>query len=88
MLLQVPDSPSPKKQKKNKKKTVQRFRWEDKKLEFLIKCLAGVKADYEFRGIDFESDLTALYSDAGAKMAKIDNKNNVRPVEETSMALA
>ena len=50
--------------------------------------MAGVKADYEFRGIDFESDLTALYSDAGAKMAKIDNKNNVRPVEETSMALA
>ena len=46
---------------KNLKKTVQRFRWGDEKLETLIKCLA--------RGLYFESDLVKLYSDVQVKMA-------------------
>ena len=58
---------------KNLKKTVQRFRWGDEKLETLIKCLA--------RGLYFESDLVKLYSDVQVKMAVWQKW----PVEETSM---
>ena len=64
---------------------MQRFRWGDEKLESLIKCLASVKADYEFRGLDFESDFLKLYSDVQAKMADIHDKNDFGPVEETSI---
>ena len=64
---------------------MQRFRWGDEKPESLIKCLTSVKADYEFRGLDFESDLVKLYSDVRAKMAEVYDKNDFGPVEETSM---
>ena len=50
---------------------MQRFRWGDEKLEPLIKCLASVKANYEFRGLDFESELVKPCSDVRAKMAEI-----------------
>ena len=50
---------------------MQRFRWGDEKLKSLIKCLTSVKADYEFRGLEFESNLVKLYSDVRDKMAKI-----------------
>ena len=64
---------------------MQRFCWGDEKLESLIKCLTSVKADYEFRGLDFESDLVKLHSNVRAKMAEIYDKNDFGPVEETSM---
>ena len=47
--------------------------------------MTSVKAAYEFRGLDFESDLVKLYSDVRAKMAEIYDKNDFGPVEETSM---
>ena len=47
--------------------------------------MASVKAEYEFRGLDFESDLIKLYSDVGAKMAETYDKNDFGPVEETSI---
>ena len=67
------------------KKTVQRFCWRDEKLEFLIKYLASVKADYEFKRLDFKSDLVKSYCNVRAKMAEIYDKNDFGPVEETSM---
>ena len=47
--------------------------------------MTSVKTDYEFRGLDFESDLVKLYSDVRAKMAEIYDKNDFGPVEKTSM---
>ena len=47
--------------------------------------MTSVKADYEFRGLDFESDFLNLYSDVQAKMADIHDKNDFGPVEETSI---
>ena len=70
---------------KKLKKTVERFRWGDEKLESLIKCLTSIKADYEFRGLDFESDFVKLYCDVQAKMAQIYDKNDFGLVEETSV---
>ena len=45
--------------------------------------MVGVKADYEFSGVDFEFDLVKLYSYVRAEMAEIYNKNDRGPVEET-----
>ena len=67
------------------KKTVQRFCWRDEKLESLIKYLASVKADYEFKRLDFKSDLVKSYCNVRAKMAQIYDKNDFGPVEGTSM---
>ena len=97
MLSPVQDSPSPTcslddfdselslSLPKKTKETVQRFRWGDEKLEPLIKYLTSVKADYKFRGLDFEFDLVKLYSDVRAKLAEIYEKNDFGPVEEKSM---
>ena len=70
---------------KKPKKTLQRLRWGDEKLEPLIKCLASIKADYDFRGLDLESDLVKLYSNVRAKMAEIYDKNGFEPLEKTFM---
>ena len=47
---------------KKTKERVQGFRWGDEKLESLIKYLASVNVDYDFRGLDFESNLVKLYT--------------------------
>ena len=65
---------------KKAKKALQRLRWGDEKLESLIKCLASVKADYDFRVLDLESDLVKLYSSVRAKMAEIYDKSGFGPL--------
>ena len=45
---------------KNKKKSP-KISLGDEKLESLIKYVASVNVDYEFRGLDFESNLVKLY---------------------------
>ena len=67
------------------KKRVQKFCWRDEKLESLIKYLPSVKADYEFKRLDFKSDLVKSYCNVRAKMAEIYDKNDFGPVEGTSM---
>ena len=47
--------------------------------------MTSVKTNYEFRGLDFESDLVKLYSDVRAKMAEIYDKNDFGSVQETPM---
>ena len=86
MLLPEQDAPSPTyliddsdtelsvSLRKNPEETIKKFHWGDEKLESLIKCWAGVKADYEIRGLDFESDPMKLYSDVRAKIAEIYGK--------------
>ena len=47
--------------------------------------MPSVKTDYEFRRLDFESDLVKLYCNVRAQMGEIYGKNDFGPVEGTSM---
>ena len=49
--------------------TSQRFRWKAEMIERLLKNLAYLKAVYEFKGIDFESDLIKVYWEVWKLMA-------------------
>ena len=50
--------------------TSQRFRWKAEMIERLLKNLANLKAVYEFKGIDFESDLIKVYGEVRKLMAE------------------
>ena len=47
--------------------------------------MTSVKADYEFKRLDFKSDLVKSYCNVWAKMAEIYDKNDFGPVDGTSM---
>ena len=44
------------------RKNQNRFRWSIDKIDALLECLKNIKTCYEFKGLDFESDLVTSYT--------------------------
>ena len=55
---------------KKQKSSSQRFRWSSEMVEALLECLNDLKSQYQFKGLDFESDLIRLYQEVRTMMAK------------------
>lgn len=53
-----------------KKATSERYRWNSEMDKQLLKNLANLKIVYEFKGIDFESDLIKVYREVRKPMAE------------------
>ena len=62
-----------------------RFRWSTNKIDVLLKCLKNIRTCYEFKGLDFESDLVKLYTKVRRLMAKKYDRNDFGPVITTEI---
>ena len=78
MLQQKPKRPNQAVEKK-------RFRWSHEMQENLLAVLNQIKTEYEFKGLDFESDLVRLYSEARVGMAKLYINGPFGPTEEQTI---
>ena len=66
-------------------KNQKRFRWSTDKIDSLLECLKNIKTCYEFKGLDFESDLVKLYTEVRSLMAEKYDRNNFGPVITTEI---
>ena len=51
----------------------------------LVKCLSSIKSQNELKGLDFESDYVALYTEAREAMAALYDEENVGPQKLAEM---
>ena len=51
----------------------------------LVKCLSNIKSQYELKGLDFESDYVALYTEAREAMAALYDEENFGPQKLAEM---
>ena len=54
-------------------------------VESLIKFLSEAKAEYQFKGLDFEADLITLYNEIRVKMAQLYDNGDFGPASPTEM---
>ena len=54
-----------------------RWKWNQEIVDNFVKCLSNVNSQYELKGLDFESDYVALYTDASEAMAALHDEENV-----------
>lgn len=67
--------------KKAKRCTGQnRWKWSDQMVDNLLQCLLKLKSQYEFKGIDFNSDLVKLYREVRVLMASLSDIKDFGPV--------
>ena len=67
------------------RKNQNRFRWSTDKIDALFECLKNIKTCYEFKGLDFESDLDKLYTEVRSLMAEKYDRNDFGPVITTEI---
>ena len=58
------------------RKNQNRFRRSTGKMNALLECLKNIKACYEFKGLDFKSDLVKLYTEVRSVMAEKYDRND------------
>ena len=67
------------------RKNQNRFRWSTDKIDALLEYLKNIKTCYEFKGLDFESDLVKLYTEVRSLMAEKYDRNDFGSVITTEI---
>ena len=67
------------------RKNQNRFRWSTDKIDALLECFKNIKTCYEFKGLDFESNLVKLYTEERSLMAEKHDRNDFGPVITTEI---